>query len=193
MITNPRGIPIRLHLKTTLTTILREIRKADGYTFDLGQHPITGKEQVRCGVDLFSGKDGETLVAISESSEQGRQQLGLEHYPVMEKRDFIILVMGRTEDDRENPTLPADYLMADVKEKIAREMENAGDSSVLWNVGRHNTSRVQKSGFGDHFVRPPDASPDARTKFAYFWLPIWFELYENPLFPYITPTPTPTP
>ncbi len=191
MITNPRGIPVRLHIKQELTALLRSIRRADGYTFDLGQ--ANGKEQVRCGVDLFSNKDSETLVAISESSEQGAQQLGIEHYPIVEKRTYVVIIMGRTIDDRENPTLPADYLLADLKEKITRHAPERGDNSVIWNIPRTEFGpRIEQSGFGDHFTRPPDSSPEGRTKFAFCWLPVWFELWEDPREPYVlTPPPTP--
>lgn len=148
--------PKRLHLLRRLTEMLAEITPGNGY-----QHDLTGK--VFRGRMVYGSSDPLPLVSILEPPlpEDG---LPTPIGAVASFHDYELLIQGFVEDDKENPTDPGYYLLADVKKRLVIEKKKLGKatSADLFDLGE----AVQNFDIGMGVVRPAD---EVSSK-CYFYL-----------------------
>lgn len=159
--------PTRLRILKALTSALESITPANGY-----RHDLSGK--VFRGRDIFGYKDPLPMVAILEQIEEQEQQPapragGTAHGP------WTLQLQGFVADDRDNPTDPAHYLMAEVKQRLIEERLRDHQRDIL-GMGKVITELRLSQGV----VRPADEISDK----AYFWLRVTLGVVENLNEPY---------
>lgn len=156
--------PFKLKVLKALTSALEEITVANGY-----QHDLTGR--VFRGRLVLTEHDGEPpIVAINEPPKSPEDiespNASTAHHTV-----HPLLIQGFVEDDRDNPTDPAYYLMADVMKRLSQERVRDDGYNIL-GFG----ARVSALHIGQGVVRSPDA---VVSDTAFFWLPVTLEYAEN--------------
>jgi len=159
--------PFRLRVLKALTTALQEITPANGYKHDLSSSVFRGR-------DLFGEDDPLPMVSILEATDEQDQVQS----PRGSGDNFGVwglLIQGFAEDDPENPTDPAHYLMADVKKRLAIERQKGVSFNILGMGGL-----VDKLEFSPGIVRPADAY----SAKAYFWLRLDLTVVEDVTKPY---------
>jgi len=158
--------PERLQVQKALTAALQEITPAAGYAHDLSQSVFRGRR-------LYSESDPLPMVTILEvplPPDQKDSPLGAE----ARHGKWELVVQGFVKDDPQNPTDPAHILLADVKRRLAEEMENGrrfDDTQGFFGLPKI----IQDMQIGVGVVRPPD---EVSAK-AYFWLTLEFEIVET--------------
>jgi hypothetical protein len=161
--------PLRLRILKALTNALLEITPANGYRFDLGPDAKWKRGKVFRGRLSFGEKDPLPMVSILEVP------IPLEQIPEApdnpaRKGPWELIVQGFVQDDPENPTDPAQHLMAAVVKRLAIEKKRNRDFDIL-GMG----DDVINLTLGVGVTRPPD---DISSK-AYFWLPIRLTVAED--------------
>lgn len=159
--------PFRIRVLEAMTESLEQITEVNGYT-----HNLTGS--VFRGRDTFDRDDPLPMVSILESIAE-KPTL---HAPMgggNTKVDWELLLQGWTEDDKENPTDPGQYLMAEVKKRLTEERRRQDGYDILGMGGK-----ITDIKFSTGVVRPAD-EVSAR---AYFWLKVELSMVENLLDPY---------
>lgn len=159
--------PFRLRVLKALTAALQEITPANGYKHDLSSSVFRGR-------DLFGEDDPLPMVSILEATDEQDQVQS----PRGSGDNFGVwglLIQGFAEDDPENPTDPAHYLMADVKKRLAIERQKGVSFNILGMGGL-----VDKLEFSPGIVRPADAY----SAKAYFWLRLDLTVVEDVTKPY---------
>jgi len=164
-------IPFRLRVLQALTSVLQGITPANGYNYDLSDCVFRGR--------LFFG-DGDPipLVSVLEAPLPDEPDL-VPAAGTYWKGRWRLMVQGWVDDDKENPTDPAHFLLADVKKVLAEErkkMLGRGGNSVLGMDGR-----VTDLIIGSHVVRPAEEHVNA---YANFLLSVSLEIAENMADPY---------
>lgn len=165
--------PFRLRVLKNLTAVLAEITVANGYHYDLCGSVFRGR-------DTFGTGDPLPMVSILESILEKDQKASPPGGGV-QKGPWELLIQGWTVDDEDNPTDPGQYLMADVKQRLAIETRrpfadpNRRGCDPLGMDGKITALR-----FSTGVVRPAD---EVSSK-AYFWLKLELDLVENLLEPY---------
>lgn len=167
--------PTRLLVLMALTDSLEQVSgNADGYEYDLRPTTEVPKRVYR-GRVLFGDDDPIPMVSILESPVpiEGQES---DADKVVKKGDWELILQGWCEDDDKtvNPTDAAQYLLADVKRRLAIEKERDRDFNIL---GMGDVVTALDIGVG--VVRPPD---EVSAK-AYFWLNIKLNIIENLLCP----------
>lgn len=165
--------PFRLRVLKALCDSLKVISVANGYKTDLGERVFRGRS-------LFGDDDALPFLSILEIP------VPIDQIPSPEKStastgDWDLLVQGFVQDDRDNPTDPAHFLMADVKRVLAQERRrrtgnNSEDIDILGMRGK-----VTRLDIGPGTVRPPDEI----SSVAYFWLKVTLKIVEDNLDPYV--------
>ena len=168
IVVDPAPIPpIRLEVHKRLTDLLKTITPANGYTTDLAGNVYRGRL-------VFGAETPLPSVAILEVPIPLDQLPSPSGTPV-HKGPWELMIQGWVEDDRENPTDPAHYLMADVKQALAKEQRkvdyDGGPENGILGLGRNVTAMY----IGQGVVRPPE---EVSAK-AYFWLTLTLDLVEN--------------
>lgn len=161
--------PFRLRVLDALTDVLKTITPGNGYVHDLSQAVFRGRS-------IYGENDPLPMVSILETPIDIEQIISPE-FSVDSTGDWDLLIQGFVEDDPENPTDPAHFLMADVKKALIRERKrrNNGDINIL-NMG----GLVDKLNVGAGSVRPSDEI----SSVAYFWVRITLRLVEDLENPY---------
>lgn len=159
--------PTRMRVLQALSGVLEGITPANGYTHDLSGKVFRGR-------DIFGYRDPLPMVSILEQIEEEEQRpvppgSGLNHGP------WTLQIQGFVEDDRDNPTDPAHYLMAEVKKRLVEERIRGRQRDIL-GMGDVVTELRLSHGV----VRPADEISDK----AYFWLRMTLVLVENLNEPY---------
>lgn len=175
----PNQKPFRLQVLEAITQTLEAITPANGYHNDLTGAVFRGR--------TFYGEDDPLpMVAILEDPLPMMQFLagqGAHGDGTTSKGQWALLIQGFVEDDKQNPTDPAQYLMADVRMALskARQRKTTGAHGA----GRYNAfgmgGKVENVTLGAGVVRPPDY--DVSSK-AYFWLTLTITLVEDLENPY---------
>jgi len=167
----PLSNPVRLEVQKRLSEALGEVTTAAGY-----QHDLTGR--VYRGRVVFGDETALPALSILEAP------IPLDQLPSAKDNDsqsgpWELVVQGWVKDDKANPTDPAHVLMADVKQRLARERRKSDwdkpEDGIL-GLGRVVTAMY----IGAGVVRPPD---EISAK-AYFWLTITLDIAENMAEPY---------
>jgi len=170
----PVNEPYRLRLLKRMTAALHEINGEDGgYFNDLRPTEETPIKVFR-GRVVFGDKDPLPMVSLLEAVLPGEQYPGAPDNP-NRHGPWDLMVQGFVDDDFDNPTDPAQFLLADVVRRLALERNNVYRGTGIF--GFQNITRLD---LGVGVVRPPD---EISAK-AYFWLPITLILAEDLTDPY---------
>ena len=100
--------PFRLRVLKALTATLETISTANGY-----QHDLNGK--VFRGRAVFGNSDPLPMISILEAISP-QSESGMAPTDGQQIENWELLIQGFVEDDEQNPTDPAYYLLADVKQ-----------------------------------------------------------------------------
>lgn len=178
-------IPYRLYVLQQLTDHLKGITTANGYLHDLANN-------VHRGVAVFTANESQwplPLLSILESPKPGNAVFTGENYS--ERMDtWELLIQGWTNDDIENPTDNAHYLMADVESRLgllnSEDMNGNVEYPEFHLLGDHpdgSGKLIAGITYGPGVVRPPDAQVSSK---AFFYLPVRIALAYGSGQPYIT-------
>ena len=159
--------PFRLRVLKALTAELEKITPANGFHYD-----ITGK--VRRGIDRFSYNSPVPMVSILESISE-RENLQPQRGGATKAVPWEILIQGWAEDDPDNPTDPAHYLLADVRQRLAEISLRRHGYYILDMAGGVDSIHTSTG-----VVRPADEVSDK----AYFWLQVTLNIIEDTSDPY---------
>jgi hypothetical protein len=160
--------PFRLQVLRALTAVLESITPENGYTYDLSGSVFRGRI-------IFGESDPLPMVSILEppippdpiqTPLSGTEQI----------LTWDLLIQGFVKDDSKNPTDPAHFMLADIRQALVRERERAQDSGIFG-----LNARVRNLDFGSPVIRPSD---DISSK-AYFYLPIFLSVVESLSDPYL--------
>ena len=159
--------PFRLRVLKALTAALGEITVANGYKADLTGSVFRGR-------DTFGHKDPLPMLSILESMNEKDQNISPQA-GTMITGPWELLIQGWSADDEDNPTDPSQFLLADVKKRLAQERSRARGYEILGMGGM-----ITDIKFSTGVVRPAD---EVSSK-AYFWLKLELVLVENLADPY---------
>lgn len=163
--------PFRLRVMKALTAALDGINPTAGY-----QHDLTGK--VFRGRSVFGNSDPLPMVSILEAIDP-QTETGLAPTDGVQKEKWDLLIQGFVEDDDQNPTDPAYYLLADVKQCLSSVRSMRDPATQARNIlGMGN--RIAGLRFSQGVVRPADEVSDK----AYFWLKLEIEAVEDHTAPF---------
>lgn len=154
--------PFDLQVLKAITASLEQISTADGYHHDLAGRVFRGRM-------LFSEEDPIPMVSVNQPPqipEETRVPVGAP----LAIHTLELIIQGFVDDDIENPTDPAFYLLHDVRRRLAAEQRRDDGFNVL-GFG----ARVQIA-IGQGVVRSPDVEVSDR---AFFWLPATLEFAEE--------------
>lgn len=163
--------PLRLEVLKRMTAVLEEISTADGYVHDLDARVFRGR-------GLFGDETPLPALSILEAP------IPLDQIPSAKDNGaqsgpWELVVQGWVADDRQNPTDPAQVLLADVKQRLALEKRKVDwdrPEEGIFGLGRFVTAMY----IGPGVVRPPE---EISSK-AYFWLTITLDIAEDMANPY---------
>lgn len=186
--------PFRLLIQQRITAALKEITPGNGYVNDLSDFttPEDGRVRSRVvrGVALFGDDHPLPLVSILQPPHP-TDPFDAPVSATSRGLDWVLLVQGFVEDDEDNPTDPAEILMADVKQRLAKVIEagapSASTDDNILGLGGSDSPDVRGTGnavlqmtIGNGSVRPSD---ELSSK-AYFWLLLIVKIVENTGKPY---------
>lgn len=157
--------PLRLVILRSLTAALE--RAVYQYDEAVAPQPMTGK--VFRGRVIFGESDPLPMLSILEAPIPP-EQVPSPRPSGSSTGAWDLLLQGFVDDDYDNPTDPAHYLMAVAKAELAVEREKNEDFNIL-GLGQH----VTDISWGAGTVRPPD---EISAK-AYFWLPMSLTVVED--------------
>jgi len=159
--------PFRLAIMKRLTALLQTIGPSTGYTVDMSDKVFRGRA-------VYGDSDPLPMIAIIEPPvpiEQLPSPLGSDG----STGQWHILIQGFLADDPKNPTDPAHFLAAQVRQVLVNHRVSRSDPEVgMFGTGSR-ASRVDDIFIGAPVVRPPD---EISAK-AYFWLPVNLEVHED--------------
>lgn len=165
-------IPFRLRVLQALTSTLQSITPANGYDHDLSACVFRGRL-------IYGDNDPVPLISILEAP--------LPDDPVITppsgttwSGQWRLMIQGWVDDDKDNPTDPAHYLLADVKKALAnarKQMIRPGKGNNLLGM----QGRVTNLLIGACVVRPAE---EQVNELASFLLSVTLEIAENMADPY---------
>ena len=165
--------PIRLEILKRMTDVLKEITPANGYVTDILDHVYRGR-------GVYGDETPLPALSVLEAP------IPLDQLPSAKDNQSLagqweLVVQGWVDDDRKNPTDPAQVLLADVKKRLAIERKKLDwdkPEDGIFGLGRFVTAMY----IGPGVVRPPE---EISAK-AYFWLTITLDIAEDMAEPYET-------
>lgn len=175
-------VPIRLRTLIGLTDVVKAITPANGFQSDLSDFvdpddATVMRSRVFRGRNTFGQDDPIPMVCILENP---HAEPGLHDSPrgaPVVVGPWELLLQGFVEDDKQNPSDPAHYLMADVKKALVQvrtQLQPRSGGNLypnLFGAGRGVTDMQIGSGV----VRPPDEVSDK----ACFWLTLTLQMAED--------------
>ncbi len=156
--------PFDLEVLKALTASLEQIATADNYHNDMAGRVFRGRM-------LFSEEDPVPMISVNQPP-QIPEEVKVPRGSGAAVTNMDVIIQGFVDDDYENPTDPAFYLLHDVRRRLAWERKREDGFNVL-GFG----AKVQLH-VGQGVVRSPDADVSDR---AFFWLPITLEFAEEVL------------
>ena len=167
-----KKVPFRLRVMQAVTECLQGITKENGYNYDLDKSVFRGRL-------MYGDSDPIPLVSILEAPLPDEPNITPASGTTW-KGEWRLLIQGWVDDDKQNPTDPAHYLMADVKKALATERKN------MIRPGRGNDllgmkGRVTDITIGACVVRPAE---EQVNEYANFLLSVSLEIAENMADPY---------
>ncbi len=170
--------PFRTRAKKAIGACLELISIADNYHFDMAGKVFRGRL-------IFGDSDPIPMLSILEPPLPLDRLKAPDNSPISNGQ-WDIWIQGFVKDDRENPTDPADMLMADVKRRLAIEtkrqhvLPERGCNPFGMNL-REMKNRIEKFTIGPGVVRPPEEAVSTK---AYFWLPLSLQIVEDNFDPF---------
>lgn len=164
--------PFRLRVLDAVTACLQGITVANGYNYDMAT-------SVRRGRFLFGDDDPVPLIAVNEAPmpekpQPARPASGFWQGP------YELLIQGWVDDDKQNPTDPAHFLLADVRKALSTaraEQDRPGQDNNLFGMA----GRVDDFQIGVSIVRPAEQA----NELANFLLSVTLQIVENMSDPYV--------
>lgn len=170
--------PFRLRVQEALGAALEAIVPTIPEHFVGGQQeddwPATMAGRVFRGRIIFSDTDPLPMLSILEEPIATETDLEPES-GAGGTTTYRLIVQGFVPDDGVNPTDPAQYLIADVRNKLAEMKLQERDDRGVFLFGE-KAPKIDRLNWGSGVVRPPD---DGVSSKAYFWLKIALTLVED--------------
>jgi len=159
-----------------LTAVLKSITPANGYVNDLSDYEDDeGVKQTRVfrGRNIFGTDDPIPMISVLENPHTEPTQHESPRGATTVIGPWELLIQGFSDDDPNNPSDPAHYLMADVKMALVKERRTlqGNVNPNIFGMGRTVTDMTVGTGV----VRPPD---DVSAK-ACFWLILTLQMAED--------------
>lgn len=172
--------PFRLRVQKSLTEALKQITPANGFKSDLSDFTEDGedKKRVSRGRALYGEDDPLPMVSILEEPIAPETDLAPSS-GTTGTGPYDLMIQGFVDDDKDNPTDPAHFLMSDVKQRLIGLKLDEDISNRVFRFGPKANTVVGVS-FGGGVVRPADEV----SAVAYFWLRVSFDLAEDHLNPF---------
>jgi hypothetical protein len=173
------NIPKRLYVLQTLSNVLQA-----SYGYDKDGNPYDLTNRVFRGRSVFGADEVVPMLSILESSTPDVPVYAGEAEAVYEPQ-WRIFLQGWAEDDKENPTDPAHWLMAAVESRLGLVTAKRDDGSnrpkdpAIYMLGK----TVAGFSFGPGVVRPADDKISSR---AFFYLPVRIALAGSVDDPYLS-------
>jgi hypothetical protein len=148
---------LKLDILRALTAHLEGITPENGYSRDLAGRVFRGRA-------IFGAQDPVPALSILEAPRPTEAQYVAED-ATLRAEDWVLLIQGWAEDDRQNPTDPAYQLMAEVERRLSDIMftrHGVGQGAAYRLGGRIGELLVTPG-----ICRPPDQISSR----AYFYLP----------------------
>lgn len=169
--------PFRLQILKAITAAFDEIDGTDGvYHYDLRPYKrvkdgktVTQKRNWR-GRVVFGEDDPLPMTSVLEEVLQPEQARSSPGNP-FRTGPWALLIQVFVPDDPDNPTDPAQRLIADVQTRIAQEIEKIKDRKQH----AFGFKAIKSINLGPPVVRPPD---EISSK-AYGWLPVAIDIVED--------------
>lgn len=160
-------IPFPLALMMGMTDLLKTITPDNGYQHDLSDYVDAGgvtRHRVFRGRNVFGNDDPMPLLTILENphTDPAAQESSANSGIHVGPKEYLI--QGFVEDDPDNPTDPAYYLMADVQKCLALHKESQFGQYQRTYFGL--PGRIGDFIIGTGVVRPPDGV----SAYSNFWL-----------------------
>lgn len=177
--------PFRLRVQKAIVACLEPIKQRNPATGEPLEIDFTGA--VFRGRDGFGDSDPLPMISILEpplpidqivASEPNSKSAG----------QWDLMIQGFVKDDRDNPTDPAHWLMADVKAALAAEkvrvMPNTAGTPDPFGLGKPTVINGRAVGntvtsivsIGPGVVRPPEIGVSNK---AFFWLTLTLKISED--------------
>jgi len=154
--------PFRLRVLQAMTEHLKKITVANGYNFDLAEGVFRGRM-------MYGENDPIPLVSVLEAPLPDEPDVTPASGPTW-KGPWRLLIQGWVDDDRENPTDPAHYLLADVKKSLAEARKDMIKGRIF------GFPQVTNLIIGACVVRPAE---EHVNEYANFLLSVTLEIAEN--------------
>jgi hypothetical protein len=180
----------RLDVKRRICAHLAGITQANGYEFNLAPAPTPNSQgkvvpRVYRGRLVFGDNDPVPCIAVNESPIDDPAVQRADEDGKTNLYDLEVFVQGWVDPAGDNPTDPAEQLLACVKKRLSeivqRPMSRGGrplDNDIYMLGGRITSLR-----FGPGVVRPPQ---DGVSSWAFFYLPIVVGIGEDVSQPFVT-------
>lgn len=159
--------PFRLRVLKALTETLAAIHPDKGYRHDLTDRVFRGR-------NMYGDNDPVPLVSVLEAPLPDEPMMHLANDGNW-RGPWRLFVQGWVDDDRDNPTDPAHYLLADVKRALAEARRTQHKTGIF------NIPRVLDLTIGANVVRPAE---EHVNEYANFLLVVTLEIAENMMDPY---------
>lgn len=159
--------PFRLRVKKAISAQLKGVTIANGYVLDLKDYTDTAgrtAERVFRGRDQFGDNDPLPMASVLEDP-RALDARNANEDETATTGEYKLLIMGFVEDDRENPTDPADILAADITTALVKSKK---EKYNILGLGSKMPC-VTKLVVGQPVVRPADGIV-ADVAFCYIML-----------------------
>ncbi len=164
-------------LKRLSTFLATEVARDNGYKHDLAGAVFRGRM-------FTTNNDPLPMVTILENVDPDRypRPAGGETEAPTTNEDWVLLVQGWAEDDKDNPTDPAYELMADVRKALAKLKQRphpvlGGPENPDYMLGGLIAGMTMEPGI----ARPPIEQVSSK---AFFWMRVVLKFVEDPNDPY---------
>jgi hypothetical protein len=165
-------------MKALTSHIMGEVSIAKGYKHNLANAVFRGRM-------FFDKDDPMPCVSVLEGMQPDvspRRAGGDDYEAPVQKDQWVLLVQGWVEDDKDNPTDPAYELMADVKKALAKIVK---DAHPISGEGQHANymlgGLISGMTMEPGVARPPT---EQVSELAFFWLRITLQFVEDTNDPY---------
>lgn len=172
-------VPKRLQILIKLSEHLSAV-----YGFDVNGDPYDLTGRVFRGRNVFGADSPIPMLSILESTTPDLPSFAGNNEAVYEPQ-WRIFLQGWAEDDKENPTDPAHWLMAAVQQRLSliTAKRNDGSGRPVDKDAFMLGGLVSDFSFGPGVVRPADDKISSR---AYFYLPVRIGLAAGVDEPYLS-------
>lgn len=159
--------PFRLRVQKALSAAFGQITVANGFRSEVGPGSVYR------GRTMFGDGDPIPMISMLEEPVAPESDLSGEA-GVGGSGNYVLMVQGFCQDDKDNPTDPAHVLLADVKRRLVEIKQDERRDDRVFRFGPKANTVLGVSWDGG-VVRPADEV----SAVAYFWLRVTLELAED--------------